>query len=112
MTSDDPILRREAERRLAPKPAPKPAPATTAELLARIRESPCHPSMAAEALSQEFDDRKSWRGYHAVLTRAWEGEVEPAALVRAFERATDGKARNPGAVFMTVVGREKGGGSW
>lgn len=98
---------------MAPKPAPKPAPETTPELLARLRESPSYPSMAAEALVQAFDDRKSWRGFHALTQKAWEGEVEPSALVKAWERATDGKARNPAAVFMTVAMRDgKGGGSW
>ena len=61
---------------------------------------------AAELLSQELDVRKSWSGFHAVARRAWEGSIEPGALVSALAEATGGKARNPGAIFMHVVGRE------
>lgn len=105
LASGDPILRAEAERRLKPRPEPKPEPATLAELLGRVRECPSRVPQAAELLAQTFDDRKSWSGYHAVVKRAFEGEIPAEALVRALERATDGKARNPAAVFMTVVGR-------
>jgi hypothetical protein len=105
LSSGDPILRAEAERRLKPKAPPRPAPATTAELLSRLREDPANVAAAAELLAREFDDRKSWSGFHAVAKRAFEGEIPPEVLVHALARATDGKARNPGALFMTVVAK-------
>ena len=96
----------EASRRLAPPP-PRPTPPTsTADLLARVRESPAHVAAAAEVLSRELDDRKSWSGFHAACRRAWEGEIRPEALVTAWHEATSGKARSPGALFMSVLKRE------
>lgn len=103
--SSDPILRAEAARRLKPKPPPRPEPQTTAELLARIQENPAHVAAAAEVLARTFDDRRSWNGFHAVARRAFEGEIPPGVLVDALGRASDGKARNPAALFMSIVGR-------
>jgi hypothetical protein len=76
------------------------------ELLARIRESPSFVTDAAELLARDLDDRKSWSGLHAVCRRAWEGRLPPEALATAYREATAGRARSPGAVFMTVVKRE------
>lgn len=108
--SDDPILRAEAARRLKPKAPPRPEPQTTAELLARIQESPAHVAAAAEVLARTFDDRRSWNGFHAVARRAFEGEIPPGLLVDALGRASDGKARNPAALFMSIVGRSSRSG--
>lgn len=108
LRSDDPVLVAEATRLLSPRPAPqtRPAPRDTAEFLARIRESPDCPGKAAELLAQGLDDRKSWPALHAVCRRAWAGELPPEALVTAWRDATNGRARNPGALFMAVVKRE------
>lgn len=113
LTGDDPALRREAERILRPKPKPPapPPPQSAVELLARIREQPSFPAQAAELLARDLDDRKSWGGFHAMARRAWEGSIPAEALVEAYKQATGGKARNPGAVFMTVVKREARGGN-
>jgi DNA-binding Lrp family transcriptional regulator len=108
--SDDPVLRAHARGRLGldrpPAPPPKPAPASTAEMLARIREDPRFVVQAAELLSQDLDDRKSWSGFHAACRRAWEGSIPAEALVVAHREATSGKARSPGALFMAVLKRE------
>ena len=80
-------------------------PASTEELLLRIREDPSWVPAAAELLAESLGDRKSWLGFHAACRRAWEGVIEPSVLVEAWRQATGGKARNPGAVFMTVVKR-------
>lgn len=104
LSSGDPILRAEAERRLRPRPAPRPEPATLAEVLERIHDSPGRVPDAAELLSQAFDDRKSWSGFHAVCRRCFEGELPPAVLVDALNRANRPGVRNRGALFMTVVG--------
>src|SRR5258708_2510915 len=63
--SHAPIRKPEAWRRRAPRPAEPEPPATVPELLARIRESPAHVAAAAELLSRDLDDRKSWSGFHA-----------------------------------------------
>jgi hypothetical protein len=89
-------------------PAPTP-PRDLAELLARIREAPGHVAAAAEGLARSLDDRKSWRGLHAACRRAWEGTITPEALLTAWREATNGRARVPGAVFMTVLRRESRG---
>jgi hypothetical protein len=107
---DDPICRAWARARLGldrpAAPPPKPAPASTAELLGRIREDPRFVVEAAELLSQDLDDRKSWPGFHAACRRAWEGSIPAEALVIAHREATSGKARSPGALFMAVLDRE------
>ena len=103
--SDDPILKAEAARRLKPKAPPRPEPRTAEELLARIQENPAHVAAAAEVLARTFDDRKSWNGFHAVARRAFEGGIPAEALTDALRRATDPKARNGGALFMSIVNR-------
>jgi hypothetical protein len=103
--SGDRIMAGEALRLLAPR-LPRPErPAGVEELLLRIREDPSWVPAAAEVLTAGLNDRMSWSGFHAACRRAWEGSLEPSALVDAWRQATGGKARNPGAVFMTVVKR-------
>jgi DNA-binding Lrp family transcriptional regulator len=106
LASGDPILMAEASRRLAPPPPRLEPPTSTGDLLSRIRESPAHVAAAAELLSRELDDRKSWSGFHAACRRAWEGSIPTEALVTAHREATNGKARSPGALFMAVLKRE------
>jgi hypothetical protein len=109
----DPIFLGELARRRAAEEqraavAALPPPATTAELLARIREKPSYVAQATEALVQDLDDRRSWRGLHAICRRAFEGELEPAALVHALGKAKGPKARKPGAIFTLEVSRWRG----
>ncbi len=106
LATGDRICQGEALRLLAPPPETRPAPQSVAELLCRLREDPVYPSQAAEALAQTLDDRRSWGTYHAVCQRAWAGHIPCSALVQAFREATNGRARNPGALFMSVLKRE------
>ena len=106
LATGDRICQGEAFRLLAPPPEARPAPTSVEELLSRLREDPVYPSQAAEALAQAFDDRRSWGTYHAVCQRAWAGHVPCSALVQAWQEATNGRARNPGALFMSVLKRE------
>ena len=107
---DDPILagelarRRAAAERFAAVAARTP-PSTTFELLARIREDPSHVAWATQALAVEFGDEKSWRGLHALCRRAYEGELEPEALVHAYGKALGPQVHNPGAIFTIEVRR-------
>jgi hypothetical protein len=64
---------------------------------------------AAELLAQDLGNRKSWSGLYAACRRAWEGRVSPAALVTAGREAASGRARNPGALSITVLKRESRG---
>jgi hypothetical protein len=86
-----------------PRAAPAALPATTAELLSRVREDPSYPAAAAELLSREFGDRKSWKGFLSVLKSAWEGRIELSSLADAYRQATGPKARNRGAIFMHAI---------
>ena len=107
LSSCDPILIGEARRRLSPAAAPRPEPATTLELLHRLREDIRFPSQAAAALSQEFDDVRSWCGFHRALERAWRGELPVEVLLDAYEQASGPRARNPGAIWNHVIKRWK-----
>jgi DNA-binding Lrp family transcriptional regulator len=108
--SDDPILRAEAARRLAPPVSRVEPKGTVSDLLACIRASPANVAAAAELLAQDLGDRKSWNGFYAACKRAWEGEIPAEALVIAHREATNGRARSPGALFMAVLKREARGG--
>ncbi len=103
LQSGDPILLAEARKKLAP-PRPQPeAPQTLPELLARIREDPSYPALAASGLAQEFHDAKSWAAFKARCEEAWRGELPVARLVSAYEQATGPQARNRGALFMYAL---------
>lgn len=106
LATGDRICQGEAFRLLAPPAPARPSPASVEELLSRLREDPAYPSQAAEALAQAFDDRRSWGAYHASCQRAWAGHVPCSSLVQAWREATSGRARNPGALFMSVLKRE------
>jgi hypothetical protein len=99
--------KRAAEERRAAM-ASIPPPATTAELLGRIREDPSYVAQAAQALAVELGDERSWRGLHAICRRAFEGELEPAALVHALGKAQGPQVRKPGAIFTVEVSRWRG----
>jgi DNA-binding Lrp family transcriptional regulator len=105
LASGDPILLAEACALLRPPAPPKPAPATLPELLQRVREDPANVPAAAAALVQAFDDQKSYSGFLARVGEAFEGRRDPGELVEALRQASGPKARNRGAVFMTVCGR-------
>lgn len=105
VASGDPILLSEARRCLGPPAPPKAPPATLLELLGRLREDPANVPAAAAALCQAFDDPKSYSGFLARVGEAFEGRRDPADLVEALKQASGPKARNRGAIFMTVCGR-------
>jgi hypothetical protein len=99
----DPILMREAHRRLTP-PRPRPeTPRTLPEVLGRIREDPSFPALAADWLASALGDRKSYSGFKARCEEAWRGELNPDQLVSAYDQAMGPKARNRGAIFMYAL---------
>ena len=107
LATGDRVLIAEARKRLAPPRQAPPPPASTAEMLTRIRECPTHVPQAAELLARDLDDRKSWSGYHARCRDAWEGRIEPEALVEAYREAMGPKARVRGAIFMSRLKRRR-----
>jgi hypothetical protein len=97
----------EARAKLAPL-APRPeTPRTLRETLERIREDPSYPALAASGLAAALQDQKSYSGYLRRCEEAWRGELEPHWLVAAYEQATGPKARNPGAIFMYAMSRQR-----
>lgn len=105
LASGDPICLGEARRRLRPPRAPATAPSSTAELLGRLGEDPSFAALAAQRLSEEFGDARSWDGYHALCARAWRGEVPASVLVSAYREACGPRARNRGAILQHAVRR-------
>lgn len=101
LASGDPLLLAFlAERSRATPPPPPERPASTAELLRRVTEDPSWALHAAEALSREFRDHKSFRGFESVIRRACDGRLSTDDLVEAYRQACGPQARNRGAVFM------------
>jgi hypothetical protein len=94
------ILMREARAKLAP-PRPKPeAPTTLPGILARIREDPSYPGLAAAWLARDLSDPKSYNGFLAQCREAWQGLIPVPVLQDAYRQATGPKVRNPGAIFQ------------
>jgi hypothetical protein len=107
LLTGDPILVAEAKKKLVP-PRPRPeAPKTVRDLLSRIRESPDYPAAAATALARALSDHKSYSGFKARCEEAWRGELPVEQLLLAFEQATGPKARNPGAIFIYAMNRQR-----
>ena len=107
LVSGDMILMREAQRRLTPpRPRPEP-PRTLPELLSHIRDDPAFPALAADWLCRTLGDPKSYAGYKARCEEAWRGELPMDRLVSAYEQATGPKAKNPGAIFMYAMNRQR-----
>jgi hypothetical protein len=106
LLTGDRILVAEAKKKLVP-PRPRPeAPRTLPEVLARIREDPSFPALAADWLASALGDRKSYSGFKARCEEAWRGELNPARLLTAYNQAMGPQARNRGAIFMYAVHRE------
>jgi hypothetical protein len=105
LTMGDPLLTAEARKMLQPPRASAPPPVTTRELLERLREDPANVMMAAQALSIEFSDAKSFAGYRSRLEEVWRGKVSTETLLDAFRQASGPKCRNRGAVWMTAMKR-------
>jgi hypothetical protein len=103
LATGDRVCLGEARRLLAPQRAAPAPPGTTAELLVRVREDPSYVAAAAEVLSREFADAGSWSGFHARLSEAWSGRLEPSTLAEAYRQACGPRVRNRGAVFMTAL---------
>jgi hypothetical protein len=107
LATGDPILVAEARKRLGP-PRPRPeAPRTLPEVLARIREDPSFPALAADWLASALDDRKSWAGFKARCEEAWRGELPVDWLLSAYAQATGPRAKKPGALFMHALHRRE-----
>jgi hypothetical protein len=107
LLTGDRILVAEAKKKLAP-PRPRPeAPRTLPEVLGRIREDPSFPALAADWLCRTLGDPKSYAGYKARCEEAWRGELPVDRLVSAYEQATGPKAKNPGAIFMYAMNRQR-----
>jgi hypothetical protein len=103
----DPILMREVRAKLVP-PRPRPeTPRTLPELLSHIRDDPAFPALAADWLAKTFGDQKSYSGFKARCEEAWRGELPVERLVSAYEQATGPKAKNPGAIFMYAMNRQR-----
>jgi hypothetical protein len=103
LATGDRVCLGEARRLLAPPRAAPAPPRTTAELLVRVREDPSYVAASAAALAQEFGDAGSWSGFHARLSEAWSGRLDPADLVEAYRQACGPRVRNRGAIFMTAL---------
>jgi hypothetical protein len=103
LMSGDRILMREALRRLTPPRSRPETPQTLPELLARIREDPSFPALAADWLVKTFGDHKSYSGFKARCEETWRGELPVPRLVSAYEQATGPRAKNRGAIFMYAV---------
>jgi hypothetical protein len=101
---DELARRRHAEQRRS-EAAAVPPPATTSELLLRLREDPSYVSLATQGLALDLDDQRSWRWLHALCKRAFEGDLDPRALVHAFEKARGPQVRNRGAIFTLEATR-------
>jgi hypothetical protein len=89
-----------------PRPRPE-APETLLEVLDRIREDPSFPALAASELATEFQDHKSYSGFKARCEEAYLGELPVERLLSAYKQAMGPRAKNPGAIFMVVVSRNK-----
>ena len=104
----DPILWREATRRLGPRGAARPIPKDTDplpalwEALAR-RDPEAVAPMTSRLVRAFGNDRKSFRGIMARVGEVVTGVREVESLIDAFRQAMGGKARNPGAVFMHAL---------
>jgi hypothetical protein len=107
LLTGDPILVAEAKKKLAPPPRRPEAPRTLPEVLGRIREDPSFPALAADWLASSLQDRKSYSGFKARCEEAWRGELAVDQLVSAYEQATGPKAKNPGAIFQSVLKRRE-----
>lgn len=106
----DRVLQLELERRRAAETrrqerAAIPPPRTTAELLGRLREDPSFVAQATQALAVDLGDERSWRALHGLCRRAFEGDLDPRALVHAYSKARGPNVRRPGAIFMVEVAR-------
>lgn len=110
--TDDRVLRGElashrgAERHREASESVPPS-MTTSELLSRLRESAAFVAQAAQALTLELKDERSWRGYHSLCRRAFEGELDPSALVHAYGKALGPQVRNAGAIFTLEASRRR-----
>jgi hypothetical protein len=103
----DPILMREARAKLTP-PRPKPeAPTTLPGILARIREDPSYPGLAAAWLARDLGDPKSYNGFLARCREAWQGLIPVPVLEDAYRQATGPQVRNPGAIFQVACQRRE-----
>jgi hypothetical protein len=103
LLTGDRILVAEAKKKLAPPPSRPAAPPTVRDLLARVREDPSYPALAASGLCRLWSDQKSFSGFKARLESAWRGDIPVSRLLSAFDQAQGPAAKNPGAIFNHCV---------
>jgi hypothetical protein len=103
LLSADRILVAEARKKLAPPPRRPEAPRSVRETIARIREDPSYPALAASGLAALWSDQRSYAGFKARLEEGWRGDIPVQSLLSAFDQATGPQAKKPGALFMYAV---------
>jgi hypothetical protein len=103
----DPILMREARAKPTPPRPKSEAPTTLPGILARIREDPSYPGLAAAWLARDLGDTKSCNGFLARCREAWHGLIPVLVLQDAYRQATGRKVRNPGAIFQVACQRRE-----
>jgi hypothetical protein len=109
LLTGDPILVAEAKKKLVP-PRPRPeAPRSLRETIARIREDPSYPALAASGLCRLWSDQKSFSGFKSRLEDAWRGDIPVAQLLSAFDQAQGPRAKNPGAIFNHCLSHQRDG---
>jgi hypothetical protein len=102
----DRIMGKASVAELSPPPPPPPPITSVAEAIDGIEQrNPTAVAVLAELLTQQFDDRKSWRFYRAVAERVWSGAATAELLREVYRQATQATARNRGAMFATISKR-------
>jgi hypothetical protein len=112
LASRDKLMAEEALRRLSPAPPPpKPIETVPDAVEATAAGNPKAMMALTEMLCRRFDDRKSWHYFKQVSEQLFQNPGKPqlaADVLDAFRQASGPKARNGGAVFVTVLQRQHG----
>jgi hypothetical protein len=107
LLSADRILVAEARKKLAPPPRRPEAPRSVRETIARIREDPSYPALAASGLAALWSDQRSYAGFKARLEEGWRGDIPVQSLISAFDQAQGPRAKNPGAIFNHCLSHQR-----
>jgi hypothetical protein len=107
----DPMLLRMEEADLAPRqPVAIPKPILTIEDAVEAIVGGYRPATSALAtlLAREFDDQKSWPFFDQVGGLLMENPSRADDFLDALRQARNPKAKNPGAILVTVLKRDHG----
>jgi hypothetical protein len=107
LMSADRILVAEARKKLAPPPRRPEAPRSLRETIARIREDPSYPALAASGLAALWSDQRSYAGFKARLEEGWRGDLPVQSLISAFDQAQGPAVKNPGAIFNHCLSHQR-----